>query len=126
MINWVLFLYLSKYPPKASTLASSSAASTSSNKQKGTGLILSIANNNEIAVNVFSPPDNKLILWSFLPGGSALISIPVSNKLSGSVSDSSALPPLNNSLYTTLNSSFTRSEERRVGKECRSRWSPYH
>ena len=23
-------------------------------------------------------------------------------------------------------SSTTRSEERRVGKECRSRWSPYH
>jgi cytochrome c2 len=22
--------------------------------------------------------------------------------------------------------SFNRSEERRVGKECRSRWSPYH
>ena len=22
--------------------------------------------------------------------------------------------------------SCTRSEERRVGKECRSRWSPYH
>ena len=22
--------------------------------------------------------------------------------------------------------SHTRSEERRVGKECRSRWSPYH
>ena len=22
--------------------------------------------------------------------------------------------------------SFYRSEERRVGKECRSRWSPYH
>ena len=21
---------------------------------------------------------------------------------------------------------MTRSEERRVGKECRSRWSPYH
>ena len=21
---------------------------------------------------------------------------------------------------------FDRSEERRVGKECRSRWSPYH
>ena len=27
-------------------------------------------------------------------------------------------------LFDTLNSS--RSEERRVGKECRSRWSPYH
>ena len=24
------------------------------------------------------------------------------------------------------NSDTTRSEERRVGKECRSRWSPYH
>ena len=24
------------------------------------------------------------------------------------------------------NSSLYRSEERRVGKECRSRWSPYH
>ena len=23
-------------------------------------------------------------------------------------------------------SDFARSEERRVGKECRSRWSPYH
>src|SRR2546426_12194513 len=29
---------------------------------------------------------------------------------------------------TNLGTSFTvtRSEERRVGKECRSRWSPYH
>ena len=26
---------------------------------------------------------------------------------------------------TTMNI-ITRSEERRVGKECRSRWSPYH
>ena len=27
--------------------------------------------------------------------------------------------------YGTLET-FARSEERRVGKECRSRWSPYH
>src|SRR5256886_5247211 len=27
---------------------------------------------------------------------------------------------------STPNSSSRRSEERRVGKECRSRWSPYH
>ena len=26
----------------------------------------------------------------------------------------------------TLSADGTRSEERRVGKECRSRWSPYH
>ena len=30
--------------------------------------------------------------------------------------------------YTMVNGYFHagRSEERRVGKECRSRWSPYH
>ena len=26
----------------------------------------------------------------------------------------------------SLNVEYKRSEERRVGKECRSRWSPYH
>jgi len=31
------------------------------------------------------------------------------------------VPPL-----TAASSSPCRSEERRVGKECRSRWSPYH
>src|SRR3712207_8072307 len=30
------------------------------------------------------------------------------------------------SLALTLLDSYLRSEERRVGKECRSRWSPYH
>ena len=29
-------------------------------------------------------------------------------------------------LLTALYMVTTRSEERRVGKECRSRWSPYH
>src|SRR5256885_5843244 len=29
-------------------------------------------------------------------------------------------------LHLTPRSIWTRSEERRVGKECRSRWSPYH
>ena len=28
--------------------------------------------------------------------------------------------------FDFLNKLTTRSEERRVGKECRSRWSPYH
>ena len=26
----------------------------------------------------------------------------------------------------TVDKNYVRSEERRVGKECRSRWSPYH
>src|SRR3989337_3348248 len=48
-----------------------------------------------------------------------------------------ALPILGTSLSThrstpgsrcpsSRNAQTTRSEERRVGKECRSRWSPYH
>ena len=28
--------------------------------------------------------------------------------------------------YDQINGVQARSEERRVGKECRSRWSPYH
>ena len=31
-----------------------------------------------------------------------------------------------NTLDFNLSKEFSRSEERRVGKECRSRWSPYH
>ena len=29
-------------------------------------------------------------------------------------------------VFCTFNYAALRSEERRVGKECRSRWSPYH
>ena len=35
-------------------------------------------------------------------------------------------PGFYNFLVLTLIRPFFRSEERRVGKECRSRWSPYH
>ena len=31
-----------------------------------------------------------------------------------------------NTIHTTGENAARRSEERRVGKECRSRWSPYH
>ena len=33
---------------------------------------------------------------------------------------------INEKLFRLIPSRFQRSEERRVGKECRSRWSPYH
>ena len=39
--------------------------------------------------------------------------------LAGPVTSTRELPPADNS-------AMDRSEERRVGKECRSRWSPYH
>src|SRR5256885_14163258 len=34
--------------------------------------------------------------------------------------------PSGEARYVTLPARGARSEERRVGKECRSRWSPYH
>ena len=34
--------------------------------------------------------------------------------------------PTNGEIYLDGNPISNRSEERRVGKECRSRWSPYH
>ena len=33
---------------------------------------------------------------------------------------------INTKGYTRQRMDLVRSEERRVGKECRSRWSPYH
>src|SRR5256885_12621445 len=35
-------------------------------------------------------------------------------------------PPMEVVVGDNLTLNLTRSEERRVGKECRSRWSPYH
>ena len=35
-------------------------------------------------------------------------------------------PALANTRAYCIMDADTRSEERRVGKECRSRWSPYH
>src|SRR2546430_11803858 len=36
------------------------------------------------------------------------------------------LPPTTSTIVVPLPTTTLRSEERRVGKECRSRWSPYH
>ena len=75
----------------------------------GTGLILSIENNNAIAVKVFSPPDRSEICCNFFPGGNALISTPVFNISDGSVKDKEASPPLNNSLNVLENDSCTKA-----------------
>ena len=36
------------------------------------------------------------------------------------------LPKVGDKIFITMLNEVERSEERRVGKECRSRWSPYH
>src|SRR3989442_7778425 len=37
-----------------------------------------------------------------------------------------AAPPFEGTRFQRVHTQHRRSEERRVGKECRSRWSPYH
>src|SRR5258708_13693969 len=63
-----------------------------------------------------------------------LVSIPgaavTSVKISGVKHKFSTVPGLKENIVDFLLNikelNFRRSEERRVGKECRSRWSPYH
>ena len=44
---------------------------------------------------------------------------PIDNSQGGMLEETESEP-------TAEENTSTRSEERRVGKECRSRWSPYH
>ena len=74
-------------------MTSSNAASTSSKMQNGTVLIFKIANNNAIAVKDPSPPDNNLVFFISLPGGTAWISNPVFKISLGLVNIKLASPP---------------------------------
>ena len=65
-------------------LASSSGASTSSRMQKGEGLYWKIANSSAIAVSAFSPPESSSTFCSRLPGGWAMMSMPLSRTSSSS------------------------------------------
>ena len=62
---------------------------------------------------VLFPDDNELKLLSTLEERIELL-------------DKAGLDHLIIHPFTKEFSRITRSEERRVGKECRSRWSPYH
>src|SRR5438477_11848275 len=51
---------------------------------------------------------------------------PGKNQLGTQIPRLGRQPDLMEHSATAIDLSPTRSEERRVGKECRSRWSPYH
>src|SRR5204863_6434327 len=54
-------------------------------------------------------------------------SMPETMRVSSSLSlGSEGVAMVRESLSSLIFRAVTRSEERRVGKECRSRWSPYH
>src|SRR3712207_4359868 len=50
----------------------------------------------------------------------------LSNSVSVTADAFNNLSDFASSLITMIGFKMARSEERRVGKECRSRWSPYH
>src|SRR5258707_7281494 len=52
--------------------------------------------------------------------------LPISHGLSASDARGDDLMAVQINTYGGLKAGVLRSEERRVGKECRSRWSPYH
>ena len=67
----------------------------------------------EMKIHLMSPADGKILkaVGSVLKAGRRLLVVQ-SNIYSGNDKNEKLIA--------------TRSEERRVGKECRSRWSPYH
>ena len=65
-----------------------------------------------------------ILLWSAATFGTGLVSgfkLLLAMRLILGIGESVAYPS-----YSKIISHHFRSEERRVGKECRSRWSPYH
>src|ERR1035437_10678587 len=65
------------------------------------------------------------------PGPNMVFVVPVAGSATGTAgttghADDSALRECHESRGTRYSERHSRSEERRVGKECRSRWSPYH
>ena len=92
----VIFVRSSSKELNLVTFASSNGASTSSSTHIGAGLIKKTAKINANAVSACSPPDNKVIDCSFLPGGLTSNSNPASNGSSDSINSNLALPPANN------------------------------
>ena len=84
------------------------------NDLKLTDRLLQLTANGEAVGGGITMPDfDKFELWNDITLGEDVNSVGFSNKDDGSEIRIKEL-----FLY--------RSEERRVGKECRSRWSPYH
>ena len=76
--------------------------------------------------SLYSPEEAEVRVWCGLLDGSPALTV----ENTGAHISEDALPHLFEAFYreeTSRNrATGGRSEERRVGKECRSRWSPYH
>src|SRR2546426_12297601 len=82
------------------------------------GGTLRVSYGNEIAGLDFHTSPGYEMMWVGMNVGCGLINITPDNKFVGDAAESWQV--------SSDGLLYTRSEERRVGKECRSRWSPYH
>ena len=67
-------------------------------------------------------------IWEYVAKESG--GMEIANRLIDSITDRffllSSFPQIGRARHEDFGLGSRRSEERRVGKECRSRWSPYH
>src|SRR5256884_4510624 len=75
-----------------------------------------------LPISVIDTATNKITRKIFTRGPEYL-NFPANT--TGAAPTAVTINPANTTLYA-VNAGSNRSEERRVGKECRSRWSPYH
>ena len=74
------------------------------------------------------PPIEIQVLWGVYPTQEAefMATAAITPDLEALVLEATGGGILINHNWFSGNDQFFRSEERRVGKECRSRWSPHH
>ena len=85
-------------------------------------------------VDFLSNPQKFIRLGGRIPKGVLLVGSPRTEKtlLARTVAEEAGVPFFSISssdfveVFVGVGTAVLRSEERRVGKECRSRWSPYH
>src|SRR5260221_7707059 len=72
-----------------------------------------------------SPPDARNVIVTQQPGNLPGRSVAPPYTAAGPATPGT-VPPTSAAPVSSGGDRVKRSEERRVGKECRSRWSPYH
>src|SRR3989449_9250316 len=92
------------------------------------GVLVPVGRPVAAAVRVYPLP----VLFTLKPGKeatpppAATVAVPASVPPPGLAPSATVTLPVNAVAVLPCGSCAVRSEERRVGKECRSRWSPYH
>ena len=91
------------------------------------GLICEVKRSSPSKGALAAIPDPAALAAAYVRGGAAAISVLTEQRrFNGSLADLDAVRAAVDVPVLRKDFMVDRSEERRVGKECRSRWSPYH